>query len=234
MSRDTRRGQGELPKQLQGRWTAPLATRARQVLSSAPDSEALRDAFGEHVIDGVTYIDCRGLKVAGGAIMNLQAEAIDFSHGHFEYSLAQARLKNCRFVGVRYAEMNFTGEYIGCDFTGANFRRTSMTARFRMEGCDFTQADCSGCEWSLATLHGCRFVETKFKAAELTLCKFVNCTFSNPDVTGAYVAGCSFLEPHQNMRWFDAVKKVEMTHVVRADAPWVDWHGANISDVRIK
>jgi uncharacterized protein YjbI with pentapeptide repeats len=228
-------GKGEAPRQLQGRWTEDLIARARKALTQTPlDLEALKSIFGDIVIDGHAYIDCRGFKLANEAIKNPQAAHIDFSHSQFDYPLADARLQNCRFVGLKSADMVVSGEYIGCDFTGANLRRSSMTARFRMEGCNFTRAECSGSEWVLANYHECLFAETIIKRVEWTLCKFSKCTFTDLVLKDAFIAGCSFIEPTQNMKWFDAEKKVEMTHVVREDAPWLDWHGAHISDLRIR
>jgi hypothetical protein len=225
----------EKPRQLQSRWTKALTARAMAALTRTPaDMDALKSVFGEVAIDGQTYIDCRGFAPTS-AVAGLRLEHVDFSHSPFSYSpLLRARLDGCRLVGVKCTEHVLSGEYLGCDFTGANLRKTTSSTPFRVEGGNFTRADFSGCEIDLAQFHECRFEETVFKRSYLTLCKFSKCTFLNPVLSDTHTAGCTFIEPTQNMKWYDQKKKAEMTHIVRQDAPWLDWHAAGMSDVRIK
>src|SRR5439155_6927489 len=127
-----------------------------------------------------------------------------------------------------------TGTYIDCDFSRANLHRSRASTPLRFDRCNFTGTNFSGSQWDLTQFQDCQFMDTNIKRAEWTLLKFTRCNFSNIQVKDAHVAGCSFIEPRQNMKWYDEDKNAAFTHVVRDDAAWVDWDGANISDVRIK
>ena len=223
------------PRDLQRRWTKELTGIAMTALTKMPpDLDALKSIFGEISIEGQSYIDCRGFTPAS-AVSNVRLDRVDFSHGQLgSPPIPRGRFQDCRLVGVKFFEAVLAGEYVRCDFTGANFRKATSSTPLRLEGCKFTRADFSACEIDLAQFHECLFAETVFKRSYLTLCKFSKCTFVNPVLTECSIVGCTFIEPMQNMKWYDIKAKAAMTSVVREDAPWFDLTGATTSDVRIK
>jgi len=182
-----------LAKEARGRWRVKQLRLVEKNLYDAakslkmgpmPESPFGLTEMGMADYRGVTIAEpVRYLKVAnvdlsdalfkeGASINESELEACRLDRIDMRSVFVRRSFSDCSFVKARLSGARLGGEFVRCDFTGANLSKSFAT------DCKFT-----GCNFAGATLSDVHFIS----------CTFEDCDFSDVKLFTGSVAGSKFL-----------------------------------------
>jgi len=99
----------------------------------------------------------------------------------------------CSFHRAKLSHSSLAGEFIDCDFTGADLSYT-LAVEVRFTGCRFDAAKFMGARWPRAHFENCSFTDAKIGSAVWAHARFVGGRPSDAQLASAMVPRAVFVE----------------------------------------
>lgn len=102
--------------------------------------------------------------------------------------------RRCGFRRARLSHSSLVGEYLDCDFTGADLSYT-LAVEVRFQGCRFDAAKFAGARWDRILFEDCSFADTRIGSAAWAHAHFKGSRPSDAQLASAMLPHVIFEDP---------------------------------------